>query len=142
MRIAEPQSAVVVRAVAMTSKNFDVARTYARTHPWIAFKLDLNCLDHRTWMLLGEAGSKCEHGWRRTAPARCRGADAPDLLEQRCSRTTTIEGDTLSEDERLALVRDELHLPPSREYLGITSKNIVEACNASCGTFMKVSTRP
>jgi hypothetical protein len=56
--------------------------------------------------------------------------------------TTSIEGNTLSEDERLALVRDELHLPPSREYLGITSKNIVEACNASCGTFMKVSTRP
>jgi hypothetical protein len=36
-------------------------RQYARTHPWITFRVDLHTLAHKTWMLLGEAESKCEH---------------------------------------------------------------------------------
>ena len=37
------------------------AREYERTHPWIDFKIDLGRLDFPTWLLLGEAESKCEH---------------------------------------------------------------------------------
>ncbi|MCC6745869.1 MAG: Fic family protein, partial [Acidobacteria bacterium] len=31
------------------------------TYPWITFRLDLSELSTETWMLLGEARSKCEH---------------------------------------------------------------------------------
>jgi Fic family protein len=47
--------------------------------------------------------------------------------------TTSIEGNTLSEDEVLARVRGELPLPPSREYLGREIDNILGACNQIVG---------
>lgn len=44
--------------------------------------------------------------------------------------TTAIEGNTLSEEDAIALVEGrQLHLPPSREYLAREGENIVDACN-------------
>jgi Fic family protein len=104
-------------------------RQYARTHPWITFNVDLHKLTHRTWMLLGEAESKCEH----VAGVPLRPAVAERLnaiyLSKGIHGTTAIEGNTLSEEEVLRRVAGELKLPPSRDYLGREVDNILEAFN-------------
>jgi Fic family protein len=43
--------------------------------------------------------------------------------------TTAIEGNTLSEEEVMAIFKKELTLPPSREYLGAETHNIINAMN-------------
>ncbi|WP_431883455.1 Fic family protein [Micromonospora gifhornensis] len=104
-------------------------RRYADTHPWITFKVDLTKLSHKTWLLLGEAESKCQH----VAGVPLRPAVARRLHEIYLSKgihgTASIEGNTLSEDEVLQRVTGELKLPPSREYLGREIDNILAACN-------------
>ncbi|HWE90052.1 MAG TPA: Fic family protein [Pseudonocardiaceae bacterium] len=102
---------------------------YLRSHPWITFLFDLRKLDYQTWLLFGEAESKCEHV--AGAPL------SPDVarrlhqvyLSKGIHGTTSIEGNTLSEDEVLARVQGELELPVSREYLGREIDNIVRVCN-------------
>lgn len=104
-------------------------RPYLQTHPWITFNLELKKLDYRTWLLFGEADSKCGH----IAGAPLRPEVAHRLNEVYLSKglhaTTSIEGNTLSEDEVLARVQGELELPESREYLGTEIDNILDACN-------------
>jgi Fic family protein len=43
--------------------------------------------------------------------------------------TTAIEGNTLSEEEVLKAVSNELRVPPSKEYLRQEVRNIIAACN-------------
>jgi Fic family protein len=107
----------------------DLKRQYQISHPWIKFVFDANDLDYHTWMLLGEAKSKCTHI-----------AGAPLLPEvhknlmnvylvKGASATTAIEGNTLTEDEVNRRIKGELDLPPSKEYLGKEIDNIVDAIN-------------
>jgi len=103
---------------------------YQETHPWIDFQFDLRRFDWRTWLLLGEAESKCEH----IAGAALR-PDVAALLHQvylskGIHGTASIEGNTLSEEQVLARVQGELPLPPSQTYLGTEIDNILDACNA------------
>ena len=35
--------------------------SYERSHPLLTFSLDLRSVSYRSWLLLGEAASKCEH---------------------------------------------------------------------------------
>lgn len=106
-----------------------MARQYEETHPWITFKIDLGRFRPETWLLLGEAESKCEH--IAGVPL------APDVarrlhevyLSKGIHGTTSIEGNTLSEQEVLARVQGDLPLPPSREYLGREVDNILAAYN-------------
>lgn len=104
-------------------------RQYPRTHPWITFTLDLTKPSHKTWMLLGEAESKCEH----VAGVPLRPAVAQRLHEIYLSKgvhgTTAIEGNTLTEEEVLRQITEGLDLPPSRDYLGREVKNVVDAFN-------------
>lgn len=106
-----------------------MARTYERTHPWITFTVDLRRLSHKTWLLLGEAESKCQH----VAGVPLRPAVARRLhlvyLSKGVHGTTSIEGNTLSEAEVLMRVKGDLDLPPSRQYLGQEVDNILAACN-------------
>jgi Fic family protein len=80
-------------------------------------------------MKLGECQSKCEH----IAGVPLIPAVAERLhqlyLAKGSLATTAIEGNTLSEDEALQLIRGDLKLPESRQYLGQELKNIVDACN-------------
>lgn len=105
------------------------APTYATTHPWITFQADLKALNYKTWLLLGEAQSKCQH----VSGAPLTPAVAKTLHQVYLSKgihgTASIEGNTLSADEVLQRVDGELNLPPSREYLGREIDNIVEVCN-------------
>jgi Fic family protein len=102
---------------------------YAHTHPWITFSVDLSMLTHRTWMLLGEAESKCEHV--AGVPLRPATADLLNgiYLSKGIRGTTAIEGNTLSEEEVLQRVTKGLNLPPSRDYLGREVDNILVAMN-------------
>jgi Fic family protein len=106
-----------------------VMRPYEDSHPWINFKVNLERLSHKSWLLLGEAESKCQH----IAGVPLRPEVAQRLHEIYLSKgvhgTASIEGNTLSESEVLARIQGELPLPPSREYLGREIDNIVGACN-------------
>lgn len=104
-------------------------RTYQSTHPWISFKADLSKSDHEFWMLVGEAKSKCEHinGAPLTPDV------AKELLSVYTSKgahgTTSIEGNTLSEEQVRQLLDGDLKLPQSQKYLAQEVDNIVAACN-------------
>lgn len=106
-----------------------IPRDYQTSHPWITFTFDLRRLSHRAWRLLGEAESKCEH----IAGVPLRPEVATHLhfvyLSKGVHGTTSIEGNTLSEEEVRARVDGDLELPPSQEYLGREVDNIVAACN-------------
>ncbi|MDE0461233.1 MAG: Fic family protein [Caldilineaceae bacterium] len=104
-------------------------RTYQETHPWINFQLDLRRVDYTLWFQLGEVQAKCEQV--AGVPLL---PDVEEYLHQvflakGALATTAIEGNTLSERDALELVRGELELPPSKEYLGQEIRNIVDACN-------------
>lgn len=102
---------------------------YNESHPWIDFKLDLGRLDSRTWMLLGEAQSKCEH--IAGVPLKPEVSRTLHLvyLSKGAHGTTSIEGNTLTEDEVLRRVDGDLALPVSRQYLGEEIDNMVALYN-------------
>ena len=104
-------------------------RTFQETHPWIDFQLDLRKVDYTLWFQLGEAQAKCEQ--ISGVPLLPSVAEYLHqvFLARGALATTAIEGNTLSEEDALKLVRGELKLPPSKEYLGQEIKNIVNACN-------------
>ncbi|MHB0981483.1 MAG: Fic family protein [Thermoleophilia bacterium] len=106
-----------------------VFRDYQSTHPWIRFEADLRQLQHETWMLLGEARSKCEH----IAGVPLLPETAKRLYKVYLSKgvhaTTAIEGNTLSEEEVQQRVDGTLELSKSRAYLGVEVDNIIAACN-------------
>ena len=100
-------------------------KTFEKTHPWLSFQLDLGRLNHKIWMALGEADSKCEH----ISGVPLQPATAENLhmlyLAKGVRATTAIEGNTLSEEEVIERIEGKLALPPSREYLGKEVDNIV-----------------
>jgi cell filamentation protein, protein adenylyltransferase len=93
-------------------------------------------------MLLGEARSMCE----QIAGAPLRPEDAQGLYEVYLTKgvhaTTSIEGNTLSEDEVRQRIEGKLTLPKSREYLGHEVDNIVAACNQIVSAIREVPDRP
>lgn len=102
---------------------------YRSTHPWLTFRVDLRQMTYKTWLLLGEAASKCEHvRWALLRPDA-----ASELLRVYLVRgalaTTAIEGNTLSEEQARKVADGELRLPPSQEYLGREIENILTAFN-------------
>lgn len=104
-------------------------RLYQDTHPWITFAFHLKSLDCTTWLLLGEADSKCQH--IAGAPLQPEVAAGLNMvyLSKGIHGTTSIEGNTLSEEQVLARVKGDLDLPESREYLGTEIDNLVGAYN-------------
>ena len=117
-------------------------RTFERTHPWVTFRLDLRAVPHPLWMLLGEARSKCEH----IAGVPLKPEDAEGLYEVYLTKgvhaTTSIEGNTLSEDEVRKRIEGKLTLPKSREYLGREVDNVVGACREIVSSIRGTPDRP
>jgi Fic family protein len=102
-------------------------REYERTHPWIDFRAtDINAVQPRHWMLLGEARSKCEH--LAGAPLQ------PDVAEQLYEvtlikgalATTAIEGNTLTEDQVRGILVGSWEAPPSRQYQEQEVRNLLD----------------
>jgi len=104
-------------------------RRFEETHPWINFKLDLDKLSYKTWLLLGEAQSKCNHlaGAPLTPEVAARLHQV--YLSKGIHGTASIEGNTLSEEQVLARIEGDLELPISREYQGREIDNILAVCN-------------
>lgn len=104
-------------------------KSYIESHPWINFEIDFSKFNHRLWITIGEAQSKCDH--IAGIPLH------PDVqqelhnlyLAKGVHATTAIEGNTLSEKEVNQRIKGKLDLPPSREYLGKEVDNVVMGCN-------------
>lgn len=105
-------------------------RSYEETHPWLRFTVDLKAASPNLWLLLGEAQSKCQH----IAGVPLLPGVAEQLYQLFLAKgvlaTTAIEGNTLSEPQVLELLRGQLELPASKEYLRQEVDNIIEACNS------------
>ena len=107
-----------------------MSRKYLETHPWIRFSVDTREAEITTWLLLGEAQSKCEH----VAGALLDPKTAEELhtiyLAKGALATTAIEGNTLTVDQVRLHLEGRLELPKSKEYLKKEVDNIIKACNA------------
>lgn len=100
---------------------------YKKSHPWLTFRLDLRRLSHLTWLLLGEATSKCQHvRWALLRPDAAENLGRVYLVRGALA-TTAIEGNTLSEEQARGVADGTLRLPPSQEYLGREIENILAA---------------
>ena len=109
-------------------------RRYLKTHPWLTFKFDMSGIRADTWILLGEATSKCEHLARSVMPP----AFAQELnkiyVERGALGTTAIEGNTLTEREVREIMEGRDRVPPSRAYQKQEIENIVDLFNdIACG---------
>ena len=113
-------------------------RSYLRSHPWITFKAtDVNSLDPRIWMLLGEARSKCEHlAGTPLQPEVARSFYEVALIKG-AQATTAIEGNTLTEDQVAGILRGTYSAPPSRAYQQREVKNVLDALKAIAHDIMQ-----
>lgn len=98
------------------------------THPFITFDFDMRTVSAQTWLKLGEAMSKCQH----LAGAPVKPGVALELsaiyLARGVQATTAIEGNTLSTEEVLDVVKKgKANLPESQAYLEREVSNIIEA---------------
>jgi Fic family protein len=120
----------------------DNSRTFFQTHPWINFSASLRSLPHTLWMQVGEARSKCEH----IAGVPLLPEIAKQLylvyLSKGVHATTSIEGNTLSEEQVQRRIEGKLKLPKSQEYLGNEVDNIIEACNEIGDELLRVPSIP
>lgn len=113
-------------------------RGYEESHPWITFKAtDVNDLDPRLWMLLGEARSKCEH----LAGTPLRPDVARHLYEvtlvKGAQATAAIEGNTLTEEQVEGIYRGTYKAPPSRAYQEREIRNVLDALMEIDGQVMR-----
>jgi len=104
-------------------------RRYLKTHPWLTFKFDMSGIRADTWILLGEATSKCEHLARSVMPP----AFAQELnkiyVERGALGTTAIEGNTLTEREVREIMEGRDRVPPSRAYQKQEIENVISLFN-------------
>lgn len=104
-------------------------KAYLETHEHINFTVDLRNAEPSTWVLLGEAKSKCQHVGRALLSPAAAGELLQVYLAKGMLATTAIEGNTLSEDEVRRILDRTLELPPSREYLEREIENVLAAYN-------------
>ncbi len=107
-------------------------RRYINTHPWITFSFRTDRVTPRTWVLLGEAASKCEHlAGSAMPPSFAEGLNRISL-ERGAYGTTSIEGNTLTEAEVRDIVEGRASIPPSRAYQRQEIENLVSRVVSSC----------
>jgi Fic family protein len=107
----------------------DDKRAYLKSHPWLTFQFDGRLIDYQTWMLLGEAKSKCQHIVGSPLLPDVQHVFYQVYLSKGALGTTAIEGNTLTIDEVNRRIEGKLTLPPSKEYLGKEIDNVVKAYN-------------
>lgn len=111
---------------------------YENSHPWITFKAtDLNDLDQKLWMLLGEARSKCEHlAGTPLQPDIARQLYEVTLVKGALG-TTAIEGNTLTEEQVDGIFKGTYKAPASRAYQEREVKNVLEALTEIASQIMQ-----
>lgn len=102
----------------------------ALTHPWINFQIDPEKIPASTWILLGEAMSKCEHLIGSPLKPSLATELSAIYLTKGVKATTAIEGNTLSEEQVRARIQGEGKLSESLEYQGKEVDNIARAIRA------------
>ncbi|MDA8356454.1 MAG: Fic family protein [Actinomycetota bacterium] len=109
-------------------------RAYEQSHPWIDFEAtDVNDVQPRHWMLLGEARSKCEH--LAGAPLQPRLSEIlyRITLVKGALATTAIEGNTLTTEEAEGILDGSFTAPPSRQYQETEVRNVLDALQSLAG---------
>jgi Fic family protein len=105
----------------------DKPRDYLGSHPWIAFKLDLERAPWEFWNQIGEAHSKCRHLARTPlSPSMARDMERV-YLAKGAQASAAIEGNSLNEEQAVAAVEGKLEVPESQEYLKQELENVVAA---------------
>lgn len=112
----------------MAGRFGDESRSYHGTHPWISFTFDLNKLDCPDWLHLGEALSKCDHITNVALPPVLSMHLHQLYVVKGALASAQIEGNSLTEDQAMAQVHGNLHLPPTQEYQAKDFDNIRAAC--------------
>ncbi len=102
---------------------------YLPKYPFLDFASDLSKAPFRLWVLLGEAKSKCAHIANAPLLPEIREWVHRVYLARGVQATTAIEGNTLSEEEVLAIIENRSKSLPSRAYLEREVKNVLEASN-------------
>ena len=103
-------------------------RSYLESHPWITFEAtDINDLGAKTWMLLGEARSKCEHLAGVPLPPEVAESFYTVALVKGAQATAAIEGNTLTEEQVAGILDGSFKAPPSRAYQEREVRNVLEA---------------
>lgn len=101
--------------------------TYQQTHPWLTFNLKIGWpqLNFRTWLILGEIISKADH--IKHAPLKPEFADQlyRIYLSKGIHATTSIEGNSLTEQQVNERINNRLPLPESTEYQGKEIDNLL-----------------
>ncbi|MFA5098447.1 MAG: Fic family protein [Candidatus Margulisiibacteriota bacterium] len=98
-------------------------------YPWLTFSIDIRRLSFQTWIQLGECLSKCDHIERIPLTPGVSKEMHRVYLAKGVFATTSIEGNTLSEEDVRLRIDDKLKLPPSKEYLGQEVGNILKLCD-------------
>ncbi|MFC4631305.1 Fic family protein [Promicromonospora alba] len=102
--------------------------TLSQTHPFITYRFRTEDLDQATWMLLGEAMSKCQHLAGSPLKPDAASRLASVYLARGVQATTAIEGNTLSDEEVEKIVEDgTAGVPESRQYLEREVQNVLAA---------------
>ncbi len=107
----------------------EIFREYHRTHHWINFKIDVRRITELMWLKLGQVQAKCDQ--ISGVPLLPSVADQFHRLSlaKGVLGTTAIEGNTLTEEQVLSLLKGELELPRSKQYLAKEIENILQAVN-------------
>ena len=115
--------------LAMTGLLTIQGRKFEKSHPWLKFFVDLRPVPPSFWLTLGECQSKCEH--ISGVPLRPSVAELLHYvyLAKGAWGTTSIEGNTLTEEEVLRHVHGNLKVTPDKEYLKQEVDNIIQECN-------------
>ena len=104
-------------------------RKYQETHPWISFSFNPMTLGPGTLIKLGEALSKCDHVSGAPLPPSAAQELNKVSLTKGIHATTSIEGNTLTEEEVEKRIDGKLTLPDSLEYQGAEIDNLLEIFN-------------
>jgi Fic family protein len=100
----------------------DMTRRYKETHPWLTFEFQPP--HDIVSMRMGEAFSKCQHLIGTPLQPIVAANLASIYLAKGVQGTTAIEGNTLSESEVDAILKNQKTLPPSQQYLEQEVRNV------------------
>jgi Fic family protein len=89
----------------LQDKSLDRLGSTPMDTPWIKFKVDLAQMAPDFWMLLGEARSKCDHLANVPMPPSYAQEMHVINLSKGAHATTAIEGNTLSEEQVVDIIR-------------------------------------
>lgn len=98
------------------------------SHPWLTFSVDMRNATPQIWLLLGEAKSKCTHLAGVPLSTQVAKNLHEIFLAKGVHATAAIEGNTLSEEQVLQIIRGGNHAGDD-SYEKREIRNIVEAVN-------------